>query len=94
MKYPNGYILKPEEEQIIVQEITLANNCEKEWPADTHLMLTDFMSDLMISEHIFIGRLVAGAQAKISMRLDVGKSALKRHAFAYQLCYGTNGTIG
>ena len=86
-KYPDAYELPPHE-NILVQEITLDNDCGLAWPVDTILKLNDMKSDLKVQLNTLIGKVVNGAQVKIRLRLDFTKSDLSCHEFTYKLCHG------
>ena len=89
-------MLKPGE-KIIMQQVSLINDSQVKWPADTRLVLTASMTDLKITDVIHIGSVPVNAKVKISIKFDFKNSNQKRHLLQYQLCHSdsvANGRIG
>ena len=89
LKHRYNYILPPNE-TIYLQELKLINPSDKAWPDTTRLELAESRTDLHMENLIRIGSVPAEAQVKITIRIDVQRSSLQKHAFAYQLCHGVN----
>ena len=88
IKYPNNYMLLPDETQI-VQEIILVNDGTVPWPIDTCMKLTDWPTDFEVTNVIHLGGGVpCSSKVKVNFKIQIKSKTRLKNEFSYQLCYG------